>query len=254
MAARRGWRMARHGLWVAGVAFIWAGAELVYFVRLGYAHLRIFLADAAPAAIAPARFFSGLDLRPVARQLAVVALFAVAGYGAAAIVGPVLKNGGTRMAALPAAPAEQTADAALASDTQTVMASLGAVVPFAVPLPMPRIAHVSSVRYRQASAERASLTRSSFDGSRVPRRLMPASQTHGRGSLYASDLVSEVQIRLLRLGYPAGPPTGALNARTRRAILLFQKDAVLPVDGQADARLLRRLRETEGRNLRFAGR
>jgi hypothetical protein len=124
--------MTRRGLWVVGVASIWAGAEFVYFVRLGYAHLHIFLSDVAPVAMARAtRFISGLDFRPLARQLAAVALFAATGYGAATIIGPVLKNGGTRMAALPVVPAELTTDAALAADTQTVIASLEAPAPLA---------------------------------------------------------------------------------------------------------------------------
>ena len=119
---------------------------------------------------------------------------------------------------------------------------------------MPRIAHVSmGVREKAPVASaRAPFMRAGEQN--VARRLAPASQTHGGGARYASDLVSEIQIRLLRLGYPVGPPTGKQNAKTRRSILLYQRDAALPVSGKADMRLLRNLRDSEGHNMRFAGR
>ncbi|HEY4344513.1 MAG TPA: peptidoglycan-binding domain-containing protein [Parvibaculum sp.] len=254
----RGLHAAAFGLRVAAVAVTWLSAELVYFVRLGYAHARLAMPRfAQEIGNWSADRFSGVDLRPLARQAAIVGLFVAVGCGAAAIVGPVLKNSATRLAALPTQPpAVALSDQAepIAAETRAVVASLDT----AAPLPMPRIAHLpAQVRKRAAALRTVAFTgarvRAQNEQPWIARRLMPASQSNGH-SLYGSDLVSEIQIRLLRLGYPAGPPTGALNARTRRAIFLFQRDAAIPVTGDADMRLVRRLRDSEGGNLRFAGR
>lgn len=256
----RGWRACAAGLWVVGVVFQWLGAELIYFIRLAYAHAHLFLSRSIWEVKARASDkLSGTDFRslsrPVVKQLAVVGVFVAAGYGAAQIVRPVLQSDGARLAARSAQPVSRAEP--IAAETQAVIASLDE----AVPLPMPRIAHASIrtgkhalIRAEKGEAAPVQATSIQADERDVARRLMPASQTHRRGNFYGSNLISEIQIRLLRLGYPVGPPTGMVNAKTRRSILLYQRDALLPVSGEADMRLLGRLRDTEGRNARFAGR
>lgn len=233
---------------VVFVAIVWAGAELVYFIRLGYAHASLRLPYVGREIMAwSGRELSGVDLRPLAKQAAIVAVFAGAGFGAAAVVGPVLKNDGTRLAALPpqAEPAETLID-----DTQAVVASLDA----AVPLPMPRIAHRPTPRPVRDTAAvpvtRGSLAVDDLDA--LPSRLMlPADQARGRSIDRAA--TAEVQVRLLRLGYEAGAPTGRLSDRTRRAIAQFQSDSGLPVTAAIDSRTVEQLRRVSTGEQQLAG-
>ncbi|MEX0839136.1 MAG: peptidoglycan-binding domain-containing protein, partial [Parvibaculum sp.] len=53
---------------------------------------------------------------------------------------------------------------------------------------------------------------------------------------------AEAQVRLLRLGYAPGAPTGRLSVRTRQAIALFQKNAGLDVTGAIDTSTIELLR------------
>lgn len=245
-------RALRTGAFAARVVFVaivWAGAELVYFIRLGYAHVSLRLPYIGREIMARSeRGLSGVDLRPLAKQAAIVAVFAGAGFGAAAVVGPVLKNDGTRLAALPPQPEPA---ATLIEDTQAVVASLDA----AVPLPMPRIAHRPAPRPARNAAAAGPLARSSLaiDGlDALPSRLMlPADQARGRS--IDRSATAEVQVRLLRLVYEAGAPTGRLSDRTRRAIAQFQSDAGLPVTAAIDSRTVEQLRRVSTGEQQLAG-
>ncbi len=56
------------------------------------------------------------------------------------------------------------------------------------------------------------------------------------------DLVKDIQQRLIRLGYNPGPADGLYGAKTRAAIIAFQKRNGLPADGLATAALLEALK------------
>ena len=104
-SARRGWRAAAFGFHFAAVAVIWLSAEAVYLLRLGYAHMRLALLRLAlEMEDRGTGWFSGVDLWPLARQAAAIAFFIAVGYGAAVIVGPVLKDGNARLAVLSPSP------------------------------------------------------------------------------------------------------------------------------------------------------
>jgi len=53
--------------------------------------------------------------------------------------------------------------------------------------------------------------------------------------------VKQIQEALAALGYWQGPPTGELDARTKTAIVQFQKDRELPADGNIDFETLKAL-------------
>lgn len=57
------------------------------------------------------------------------------------------------------------------------------------------------------------------------------------------DDVSQLQERLLELGYAAGRPDGVFGAQTERALREFQRDYGLPVDGVCGPATLRGLRQ-----------
>ena len=50
--------------------------------------------------------------------------------------------------------------------------------------------------------------------------------------------VLRAQMTLTNLGYDLGEPTGAMNEQTRAAILKFQMDSGLAMDGKVDLSLL----------------
>ena len=54
--------------------------------------------------------------------------------------------------------------------------------------------------------------------------------------------VTEMQVRLMNMGFEPGDPDGVVGERTRRAIRMFQKSVELPADGYPDPDLLQRLR------------
>lgn len=79
----------------------------------------------------------------------------------------------------------------------------------------------------------------SIDADRLPPRFnLPGTQ---RGRNYRAT-TAEAQVRLLRLGYAAGTPTGEQSPRTSRSLALFQKSAGLPVTGEVDMATIDRLR------------
>jgi hypothetical protein len=58
-------------------------------------------------------------------------------------------------------------------------------------------------------------------------------------------VVLAIQRRLNQLGYDAGPPDGFVGAKTRSAIVAFQKDQGLDVDGLPSTSLLERARSVD---------
>jgi peptidoglycan hydrolase-like protein with peptidoglycan-binding domain len=56
--------------------------------------------------------------------------------------------------------------------------------------------------------------------------------------------IKSVQIALSSMGYPAGKVTGSLNEATKSAILKFEMDNGLAMDGVVDAKLLEALQIT----------
>ena len=62
--------------------------------------------------------------------------------------------------------------------------------------------------------------------------------------IYDRAEVRETQRLLANLGYDPGPVDGAYGARTKRAIIAFQRDAGLPQTGEPSTALLTRLRES----------
>src|SRR3546814_11058194 len=109
----RGLRVAAFGFRVAVVTVMWLSAELVYFVRLGYAHARLTMPRLAREIGSwNADRFSGVDLWPLARPAATVTVFVAMCYGAALILGPLLTHAGLRLVALPSPSAHAVAPAA----------------------------------------------------------------------------------------------------------------------------------------------
>ncbi|MBE9104883.1 peptidoglycan-binding protein [Nostoc cf. edaphicum LEGE 07299] len=67
--------------------------------------------------------------------------------------------------------------------------------------------------------------------------LMGSSPTSGRSSL-SSQQVRELQVRLRQLGYLNADATGNVGPMTREAVIAFQRNNGLPVDGIANAQVL----------------
>lgn len=87
-----------------------------------------------------------------------------------------------------------------------------------------------------------------------PGRHAAPAQTPDRGPSYARSEVREAQRLLNGLGYDAGPVDGAFGRRTREAIVAFQQDESMPVDGAISAALLRSLHAAQsGRQEEFSG-
>ncbi|MHC5832505.1 MAG: peptidoglycan-binding domain-containing protein, partial [Nostoc sp.] len=65
--------------------------------------------------------------------------------------------------------------------------------------------------------------------------------TPGRTSL-STQQVRELQVRLRQLGYFKTNPTGKIGPITREAVIAFQRNYRLPVDGIANAQVLESVR------------
>ncbi|MEH2292640.1 peptidoglycan-binding domain-containing protein [Nostoc sp.] len=74
-------------------------------------------------------------------------------------------------------------------------------------------------------------------------KLLGSSQTPSITSL-STQQVRELQVRLRQLGYFKTNPTGKIGAVTREAVIAFQRNYRLPVDGIANAQLLESVRST----------
>ncbi|MEH1932448.1 MAG: peptidoglycan-binding protein [Nostoc sp.] len=86
-------------------------------------------------------------------------------------------------------------------------------------------------------------------------KLLGSSPTPGRSSL-STQQVRELQVHLRQLGYFKTNPTGKIGAMTREAVIQFQRNYRLPVDGIANAQLLDSVRRasTVGYTTQPAGR
>ncbi|MBN3895608.1 MAG: peptidoglycan-binding protein [Nostoc sp. NOS(2021)] len=86
-------------------------------------------------------------------------------------------------------------------------------------------------------------------------KLLGSSATPGRSSL-STQQVRELQVHLRQLGYFKTNPTGKIGAMTREAVIQFQRNYRLPVDGIANAQLLESVRRasTVGYTTQPAGR
>ena len=73
--------------------------------------------------------------------------------------------------------------------------------------------------------------------------LMGSSPTPARSSL-SNQQVRELQVRLRQLGYFKTNPTGNIGPMTREAVMAFQRNYRLPVDGIANAQVLDSVRRT----------
>jgi peptidoglycan hydrolase-like protein with peptidoglycan-binding domain len=77
--------------------------------------------------------------------------------------------------------------------------------------------------------------------------LMGSSPTQARSSL-SSQQVRELQVRLRQLGYLNADATGNIGPMTREAVIAFQRNNGLPVDGIANAQVLDSVRRSSGVN------
>ncbi|WP_334788170.1 peptidoglycan-binding protein [Nostoc sp.] len=73
------------------------------------------------------------------------------------------------------------------------------------------------------------------------RRSPTQASTPGRTSL-STQQVKELQVRLRQLGYFKTNPTGKIGPKTREAVIAFQRNYRLPVDGIANAQVLQSVR------------
>lgn len=138
-----------------------------------------------------------------------------------------------REAGLPGEPGAAEAETQTASAPIDVATAEQVVAEGRVPTPLARIPY--SPARRVASAEEPE--RVAMD-ELPPRFNLPGTE---RGRNYRAAM-AEAQVRLLRLGYASGAPTGEQGPRTAEALALFQKNAGLPVTGAADTATIERLR------------
>lgn len=85
-----------------------------------------------------------------------------------------------------------------------------------------------------------------IDG-KVDAELLASLRTDPRETMARQEMISQIQVELNRLGYNAGPADGAFGPSTRRAIVTYQSDMNMAVTGEASARLLADLRNTDRR-------
>jgi peptidoglycan hydrolase-like protein with peptidoglycan-binding domain len=72
----------------------------------------------------------------------------------------------------------------------------------------------------------------------------PSRRTHVTRTKGSDELIAAVQEELLALGLFQGPPDGIAGAKTRAAVLAYQRKNALPATGRADRRLLEHMRFT----------
>ncbi|MEH2204470.1 MAG: peptidoglycan-binding protein [Nostoc sp.] len=83
--------------------------------------------------------------------------------------------------------------------------------------------------------------------------LMGSSPTPGRSSL-STQQVKELQVRLRQLGYLNADATGNVGPMTREAVIAFQRNNGLPVDGIANAQVLDSVRRVSTGGIQQPGR
>jgi hypothetical protein len=225
------------------------GREFRHLSHVGAAALAAQGAGAAKQALdGGVDFFSRPDLRSAFLRVAAVAIVLGLGFGIAATTGPLPGVGISKVAMHSSAAKPPPVAVAMAIPAATVASE----VPM-VPLPMPRIAH----RPRHEN-ERRYAARGGSDADMPSQRPLygswqPMGGELARGrALSSPERIYEAQVRLSRLGYPAGPATGFINGQTRYAVALFQRDARLPMTGDIDGRFIRRLRIADDMGQRLA--
>lgn len=219
--------VAAAGVWRAGAGFLFVllnGGEraLVATGRFAQSAARAALRITVHVALRTGSLFAGKG--PQWRAGA----FAAAGFGLAFIA---VRNGSVEW--------REVAEAPLV--TVSVSAPVSAataehlIEAYRVPLPLARIPYRPARRVAVAQAPERPLA----DADVLARPFnLPGTQ---RGRNYRA-AIAEAQVRLLRLGYAAGAPTGEQTPRTSRALALFQKSAGLPVTGTADMATIEQLR------------
>jgi peptidoglycan hydrolase-like protein with peptidoglycan-binding domain len=75
------------------------------------------------------------------------------------------------------------------------------------------------------------------------RPVQPAALSHER-TVSTKSVVQEVQSLLGAAGYDAGPADGRMGAKTRAAIIRYQQDHGLPLNGTPSFQLLEHLKNT----------
>ncbi|HEX7777370.1 MAG TPA: peptidoglycan-binding domain-containing protein, partial [Parvibaculum sp.] len=215
---------------------------------------------------ASARFFSRADMRPVFMRAAALATVAAIVGGIAMTTGPMPGIGIMNVAMRSTAAKPRPVETAMAVPmAEVAAASVPAVeampvqVVAGVPLPMPRIAHRPAHHAGRAFASRSAVPERTYADAPARRPMAGSWQPMGgelarSRAFNAPDRIYEAQVRLARLGYPAGPATGLADGQTRYAVALFQRDMRLPMTGDIDGRVLRRLRIADERNSRLADR
>jgi peptidoglycan hydrolase-like protein with peptidoglycan-binding domain len=86
-----------------------------------------------------------------------------------------------------------------------------------------------------------------IDG-QVDAELLASLRTDPQDQMERTELISQIQTELNRLGYSAGPADGAFGPSTRRAIVTYQSDMNMRVTGEASENLLADLRNTSRNN------
>lgn len=82
----------------------------------------------------------------------------------------------------------------------------------------------------------------------VDAELLASLRTDPQDQMDRTQLISQIQTELNRLGYNAGPEDGAFGPSTRRAIVTYQSDMNMRVTGEASEDLLADLRNTRRNN------
>lgn len=153
--------------------------------------------------------------------------------GAFAVAGFCLFFIAARNAAVDWQGVEAVAEAPSASAPVAVATAEHLFEEYRVPTPLARIPFTGTRRVAAAQAP------APVNADLLPPRFnLPGTQ---RGRDYRAS-TAEAQVRLLRLGYAAGTPTGEQSPRTSQALALFQKKAGLPVTGEVDMATLEQLR------------
>ncbi|GMV62095.1 MAG: hypothetical protein AMXMBFR74_12640 [Parvibaculum sp.] len=217
---------------------LWPAADAAAGTQRGAVAIATALRDSGLKGLAAVgRFTEGAAMAVVrAGSLLSEAMFAGKGpqwrAGAFAVAGFCLFFIAARNAAIDWQ-GEAVAEAPSASAPVAVATAEHLFEEYRVPTPLARIPFTGA---RRVAVARASAP---VNADLLPPRFnLPGTQ---RGRDYRAS-TAEAQVRLLRLGYAAGAPTGEQSPRTSQALALFQKNAGLPVTGEVDMATLEQLR------------
>lgn len=220
---------------------LWPLADAAAGTRRGAVALATALRDGGLKGLAAVGRFAEDAATAAARagSLLSEAMFAGRGpqwrAGAFAVAGFCLFFIAARNAAVDWQGAEAVAEAPSASAPVAVATAEHLFEEYRVPTPLARIPFTGARRVAVAQAQGPAPVNADL---LPPRFNLPGTQ---RGRDYRAS-TAEAQVRLLRLGYAAGAPTGEQSPRTSQALALFQKKAGLPVTGEVDMATLEQLR------------